>query len=55
MTEEEQVKFACKWIIENSSRGLTDLEKDLLKKAIDSSRSWGELVTVAVMSRMMQK
>ena len=28
---EEQIKFLCKWLIENSSRPLTDLEKEALK------------------------
>ncbi len=50
---EEQVKLICKWLVENSSRPLTDLEKELLKQAIDSSKNWEELLTVAIVSRMM--
>lgn len=50
---EEQIKILCKWIIENSSRPLTDLEKEALKQAIDSSKNWEELITVALLSRMM--
>ena len=50
---EEQIKLICKWLIENSSRPLTDLEKEALKQAIDSSNSWDELITVAIISRMM--
>lgn len=50
---EEQVKLICKWIIENSSRPLTDLEKEMLKQAIDSSKNLEELLTVAIVSRMM--
>lgn len=50
---EEQIKFLCKWLIENSSRPLTDLEKEALKQAIDNSKSWEELITVAFLSGMM--
>ena len=50
---EEQIKFLCKWLIENSSRSLTDLEKEALKQAVDSSKNWEELITVALLSRMM--
>ena len=50
---EEQVKLICKWLVENSSRPLTDFEKEMLKQAIDSSKNWEELLTVAIVSRMM--
>lgn len=50
---EEQVKLICKWLVENSSRPLTDLEKEMLKQAIDSSKNWEELLTVAIVSGMM--
>ena len=50
---EEQIKILCKWLIENSSRPLTDLEKEALKQAVDSSKDWEELITVALLSRMM--
>ena len=50
---EEQVKLICKWIIENSSRPLTDLEKEMLKQAIDSSKKLEELLTGTIVSRMM--
>ena len=50
---EEQVKLICKWLVENSSRPLTDLEKEMLKQAIDNSKNWEELLTVAIVSRMM--
>ena len=50
---EEQVKLICKWLVENSSRPLTDLEKEMLKQAIDSSKNLDELLTVAIVSRMM--
>ena len=50
---EEQVKLICKWLVENSSRPLTDLEKEMLKQAIDSSKNWKELLTVAIVSRMI--
>ena len=50
---EEQIKFLCKWLIENSSQPLTDLEKEMLKQAVDSSKNWEELITVAFISRML--
>lgn len=50
---EEQIKLLCKWLIENSSRPLTNLEKEALKQAVDSSKNWEELITVALLSRTM--
>ena len=50
---EEQIKFLCKWIIENSLRPLTDLAKEALKQAIDSSKNWEQLIIVALLSRIM--
>lgn len=50
---EEQIKLICKWIIENSSRPFTEMEKETLKQAVDSSRNWEELITLAFISRMM--
>lgn len=50
---EEQMKFLCKWLIEKSSRPLTDLEKEVLKQAIDGSRNWEELIAAALLSRLM--
>lgn len=50
---EEQIKFLCKWFIENSSRPLTDIEKKVLKQAVDSSKNWEELIVVALLSRIM--
>lgn len=50
---EEQIKFICKWLIENSSREFTDLQKETLKRAVDSSKNWEELLLVAAASRGM--
>ena len=50
---EEQIKMLCKWIIDNSNRPITDIEKEALKQAVDSSKNWNELITVALLSRMM--
>lgn len=50
---EEQIKLICKWVIENSSRPFTVLEKEALKQAIDNSKSWGDLLAVAIMSRIV--
>lgn len=50
---EEQIKFICKWLIENSSREFTDLQKETLKRAVDSSKNWEELLLVVAASRGM--
>ncbi len=50
---EEQIKFLCKWLIENSAKPLTDLEKEVLKQAVDNSNNWEELITVTLLSRMI--
>ena len=41
---EEQVKFLCKWIVDNSNRPLTEFEKELIKQAIDNSKNPQEMV-----------
>ncbi len=41
---EEQVKFLCKWIVDNSNRPLNELEKELIKQAIDNSKNPQEMV-----------
>lgn len=46
MTEEGQVKYLCKWIVDNGNRPLTDIEKELIKQAIDQSKSIEELTAV---------
>lgn len=43
MTEKE-VKFLCKWIVENSNRPLHQIDKELIKQAIDNARTPEEMV-----------
>lgn len=50
---EEQIKLLCKLAVEYSAKPLNDTEKEFLKQAIDSSKSWQELLEVAILSRMM--
>lgn len=45
---EEQLKFLCKWIIDNGNRPLSDKEKELIKQAIDKAKNVDELTAVAV-------
>ena len=40
MTEEEMAKSISKFLIENRTRNLTDVEKELLKQTVDQSRNW---------------
>ena len=47
---EEQLKFLCKWIIDNGNRPLSDTEKEMIKQAIDSAKNIQELTAVAVAS-----
>ena len=41
---EEQVKFLCKWMVDNGNRPLTEFEKELIKQAIDNAKSLQEMV-----------
>ena len=45
---EEQIKFLCKWAVQNSNRPLTDVEKEVLKQAIDAAKSVEDLLVVAL-------
>ena len=45
---EEQVKFLCKWIVDNSNRSLTEFEKELIKQAIDNSNNPQEMVAAVL-------
>ena len=42
---EEQVKFWCKWIVENGDRHLSPIQKELIKQVIDASRDPFEMIT----------
>ena len=49
---EEQIKALCKFMIENGKRNISDIEKELLKQAVDQSRNWQELImTMMVASK----
>ena len=52
MTESE-IKAISKFLIENGYRNINDIEKELLKKAVDESHNWQELMSVAIISRML--
>ena len=43
---EEQAKFIGKWLVDNYNRPISDVEKELIKQAIDHSQSIQELVSV---------
>lgn len=47
MTEQD-VKFLCKWAIENGQRQLTPAEKELLKKGIDDAKSFQDFLAVVL-------
>ncbi len=52
---EQQIKELCKLVIEHGQRDFTDEEKEMLKAAVDQSRNWQELFTVAMASLGMGK
>ena len=54
MTDQE-IKEACKFVIEHGQRDFTEAEKELLKAAVDQSRNWQELFAVAMASLGMGK
>ena len=45
---EEQIKLLCKLAVDNSKKPLTDAEKEVLKHAIDESKTVDDLFTVAM-------
>lgn len=47
---EEQIKFICKWIIDNGNRPLSKEEKEIIKQAIDKVKNIEELAAVAIAS-----
>lgn len=47
MTEQD-VKFLCKWVIENGQRQLTPVEKELLKNGIDDAKSFQDFLAVVL-------
>lgn len=47
---EKEIKFLCKWLVDNGNRPLTDLEKELIKQAIDKADNINDLFAIAVAS-----
>ncbi len=47
---EKQIKFLCKWIVENSNRPLSKVEKEVIKQAIDQAKSIEDLLALALAS-----
>ena len=45
---DKQLKFLCKWAIQNSNRPLTDAEKELLKQAVDNAKGIEDLLSIAL-------
>ena len=41
---EEQYKFLCKWIVDNGNRPLSEMDKELIKQAIDNAKNPKEMV-----------
>ena len=50
---EEQAKALCKWMVDNANRPLSEVEKEIIKKAIDKARTPQEMV-VSILALMSQ-
>lgn len=50
---EEQIKFLCKLAVENSNRPLSDVQKELIKQAIDRAKTPTEMV-IAILTVLSQ-
>ena len=51
---EEQVKALCKWAVHNSQRPLTDMEKEIIKNAIDAANTVEELFAVVLLAAQIR-
>lgn len=52
MTEKE-FKELCKWAVENRKKQLSKEQMELLKQAIDQSKTVEELLLIAIMSNIV--
>ena len=50
---EQQIKLLCKLAVERSNRPFTEMEKELLKQAIDNAKNWEEFISIAIASLNM--
>ena len=50
---EQNLKDLCNWALENSNKPLSEEQKELLKHAIDSSKTIEELFTTAIISNLI--
>ena len=47
---EEQIKAICKFLVEYGNHSLNDMQKELLKQAVDQSHNWQELFLTMMMA-----
>ncbi len=50
---EQNLKDLCKWALENSNKPLSKEQKELLKHAIDNSKTVENLFTTAIISNLI--
>ena len=44
---EEQIKFICKWAIQNGNHRLSNFDKEIIKQAIDRAETIDDLAIIA--------
>ncbi len=49
MMTEQEYKLICKMLVESGQKSLTTAEKELIKQAVDNSKSLDELITTALL------
>ena len=50
LMNEEQIKAICKFLVEYGNHSLNDMQKELLKQAVDQSHNWQELFLTMMMA-----
>jgi len=52
--DEKTIKEICKWIVDHGNRPFTQQQKDVLKAAIETSKTLEELYQVAIASMLWE-
>lgn len=44
---EQQIKFICKQLVEHGNKPITDIQKEIIKQAIDKAQNYNDLLMAA--------